>query len=240
MASPPPAGRRRELRSNFSETAFWQPQLLTGPDGSAAIEFTVPDSVTSWNVWVHAVTRDLKGGSLHKEMRSVKDLMVRPYLPRFLRQGDRAGSKVVVNNASDHDLSGVLTFDILDPDTNESLLPQFGLAAASAKLPFTGERRGLQPDLPHHGAREGGDRGLQGHGHGGRHSATASSGPLPVLPGRMHLSQSRFVTLKDRDRKDITFADLAKNDDPTPRQRADRGHARRAALLHGPLRRCPT
>ena len=47
------------LRTDFSETAFWKPQLLTGADGSAAIEFTVPDSVTSWNVWVHAVTRDL-------------------------------------------------------------------------------------------------------------------------------------------------------------------------------------
>ena len=38
----------------------------------------------------HAVTRDLQGGSRHEETRSVKDLMVRPYLPRFLREGDRA------------------------------------------------------------------------------------------------------------------------------------------------------
>lgn len=75
------------LRQNFSETAFWLPNLLTLPDGSAAIEFTVPDSVTSWNVWVHAVTRDLRAGSVVKETRSIKDLLVRPYLPRFLREG---------------------------------------------------------------------------------------------------------------------------------------------------------
>ena len=31
------------LRSNFSETEFFVPQLLTEKDGSAAIEFTVPD-----------------------------------------------------------------------------------------------------------------------------------------------------------------------------------------------------
>ena len=37
--------------SNFAETAFWQPHLLTGPDGTAAIELTVPDSVTAWNVF---------------------------------------------------------------------------------------------------------------------------------------------------------------------------------------------
>ncbi|HEX6864081.1 MAG TPA: MG2 domain-containing protein, partial [Thermoanaerobaculia bacterium] len=75
-----------ELRSDFSETAFWQPHLIAGPDGTAAIEFEVPGSVTSWSFWVHAVTADLRAGSLRKEVRSVKDLMVRPYVPRFLRE----------------------------------------------------------------------------------------------------------------------------------------------------------
>ena len=76
------------------------------PDGSASIEFTVPDSVTSWNVFVHAVTRDWKAGSVKKETKSVKELMVRPYVPRFLREGDRAELKIVVNNASDKEMSG--------------------------------------------------------------------------------------------------------------------------------------
>ena len=96
-----PPSRRSPLRSDFSETAFWKPQLLTDADGSAVIEFQVPDSVTSWNVWVHAITRDLKSGSVHRQTQSVKDLMVRPYVPRFLREGDAAQLKVVVNNASD-------------------------------------------------------------------------------------------------------------------------------------------
>ncbi len=39
--------------------------------------------------------------------------------------------------------------------------------------------------------------------------------PLPVLPGRMHLMQSRFVTLHDADRREMHFADLAARDDPT-------------------------
>ena len=104
--------RPRPLRSNFSETAFWQPQLLTAADGSASIEFTVPDSVTSWKVFVHAVTKDLRGGSVDAETKTVKDLMVRPYVPRFLREGDRAEIKVVVNNASAKPLSGTLAFEI--------------------------------------------------------------------------------------------------------------------------------
>jgi uncharacterized protein YfaS (alpha-2-macroglobulin family) len=39
--------------------------------------------------------------------------------------------------------------------------------------------------------------------------------PLPVLPSRLHLAQSRFVTLRDGEKRSMTFEDLKKNDDPT-------------------------
>jgi uncharacterized protein YfaS (alpha-2-macroglobulin family) len=203
------------LRSNFSETAFWQPHLLTGADGSATIEFTVPDFVTSWNVFVHAVTKDLRGGSAEEETRTVKDLMVRPYVPRFLREGDKAQIKVVVNNASEKSLSGTLVLDILDPDRNTSLNTAFGVGDANAKKPFTvkpggGTNLTFLVTAP---------RGLRN----AAFKVTATAGdvsdgelrPVPVLPGRMHLVQSRFVTLRNKDKKTLRFDDLAKNDDPT-------------------------
>jgi uncharacterized protein YfaS (alpha-2-macroglobulin family) len=202
------------LRSDFSETAFWRPNLLTGPDGTAIIEFTVPDSVTSWNVWVHAVTKDLKGASVRKETRSVKDLMVRPYLPRFFREGDSAELKVVVNNASDVEMAGKVTLDVVDPETNESLNAAFGLEAAPAR-PFKAPAGGganvrFAVKAP---------KALQM----AAFRVTAVSGsnadgelrPVPVLPGRLHLVQSRFVTLKNRDAKTMSFEDMAKADDPT-------------------------
>ena len=39
--------------------------------------------------------------------------------------------------------------------------------------------------------------------------------PIPILPGRMHLMQSRFVTLKDQPQRVMRFDDLARNNDPT-------------------------
>src|ERR1019366_6392688 len=188
------------LRSNFSETAFWQPHLLTGADGSAAIEFTVPDYVTSWNVFVHAVTKDLRGGSAEKETRTVKDLMVRPYVPRFLREGDKAEIKVVVNNASAKPLSGTLAFEITDPSTGKSLLPASGLAAGASKRFTAPAGGGTSLTFPVTAPK-----GLTTVAF----KAVATAGdlsdgevrPLPVLPGRMHLVQSRFVTLKNKDRK---------------------------------------
>ena len=66
-------------------------------------------------------------GVLKEQAQSVKDLMVRPYLPRFLREGDTAELKVVVNNTSDHDLKGEVSLDLLDPETEASLASEFGL-----------------------------------------------------------------------------------------------------------------
>ena len=203
------------LRSEFAETAFWQPHLLTDADGSASIEFTVPDSVTSWNVFVHAITRDWKAGSVRKEAKSVKDLMVRPYVPRFLREGDRADLKIVVNNATERAMSGSIEIDILDPDTNASVLAAFGVAPEKASLPFTAAAgRGTNVTVSLAAPKRVGLYAFK---------VTAVSGdtsdgelrPVPLLPGRVHLVQSRFAALHDRDRREMTFADLARDNDPT-------------------------
>jgi len=79
----------------------------------------VPDSVTAWKVLVEAVTRDLAAGSLEAESQSIKELMVRPYLPRFLREGDAAALQVMVQNSSGGELSGQVTLEVTDPQTEE-------------------------------------------------------------------------------------------------------------------------
>ncbi len=58
------------VRSNFAETAFWQPALITDGKGEASFEFTVPDSVTSWNVWVRDHQKDLRSGSVQRRRRA--------------------------------------------------------------------------------------------------------------------------------------------------------------------------
>jgi len=203
------------LRSKFDETAFWQPHLLTGPDGTAAVEFTVPDSVTGWRIFVHGVTRDLMGGRLEKEARSVKELMVRPYLPRFFREGDRAELRVMVNNASESSLSGSVSLEIFDPATNENLAPAFGLPAVVPALPFTVKAGGGTPvTFALAAPARVGTVAFKVTARAGSFS-DGELRPLPVLPGRMHLVQSRFATLKEGMKRELTFPDLAKTDDPT-------------------------
>jgi alpha-2-macroglobulin len=212
---PPPAeaAPQEPPRSNFSETAFWIPRLLTGRDGSATLEFTVPDSVTAWSAWVHAVTRDLKGGSVQRTVRSVKELMVRPYVPRFLREGDKAVLEVVINNASEQRQQGTLTLDILETETEKSVLSSFGVTAASQS--FTVEPgRGTSLRFALSTPPKVGTVAFRVMARAGN-LGDGELRPLPVLPGRMHLAQSRFVTLRGKDRKVMTFDDMRRNDDPS-------------------------
>ncbi|RKH02243.1 alpha-2-macroglobulin family protein [Corallococcus carmarthensis] len=211
--APEPGEPEQPLRSNFAETAFWIPQLLTGPDGAAVLEFTVPDSVTAWDVWVHALTRDLRGGSTQRATRSVKELMVRPYLPRFLREGDRAELEVVVNNAGAQAQQGQLTFDIVDPDTQKSLAADFGVKTATQAFTVAAGK-GTHLRFPITTPARVGPVAFRVIAKTGAFS-DGELRPLPVLPGRMHLSQSRFAMLSDKDRRTLTFDDLKRTDDPT-------------------------
>jgi uncharacterized protein YfaS (alpha-2-macroglobulin family) len=196
------------LRSNFSETAFWQPHLLTNPDGTASIEFTVPDSVTSWNVWVHALTKDLRFGSEQRQTRSAKALMARPYLPRFLREGDRAELRVEINDTTDHGFDGTLRLEIQDAEQETSLLHDFGIdpshatqrfhvdagKSTSVTIPLTTPRRVGQANFKV--VAEAGD------------TSDGEQRPLPLLPSRIHLTESKFMALHDRETKSVTFPDL--------------------------------
>jgi len=205
-----------ELRSDFSETAFWEPHLRLEDDGSVTVEFEVPDSVTDWNLWVHAVTTDLRGGSVVRQAASVKELMVRPYLPRFLREGDRALLKVVVNNAGEESFDGALNLKIYDPDTEEDLRELFGLLPEDVSgVPFSVEAgKGTDLSFSLEVPARVGTVAFEVTARAGAFS-DGELRPLPVLPGRLHLMQSRFVTLHDADRRELHFADMAADDDPT-------------------------
>ncbi len=62
-----PQGAPAEMRSNFAETAFFYPHLLTEADGSVSIEFVPPDSLTKYKVMLFAHGDGVVSGSLDKE-----------------------------------------------------------------------------------------------------------------------------------------------------------------------------
>lgn len=202
-----------KVRTNFDETAFFFPHLILEKEGAVSFEFEVPEALTTWNVWLSAITRDLRGGYISKQVKTNKDLMVRPYLPRFLREGDKANINVVINNSSDKTLSGELEFEIFDPETNDSLNAAFKLQ--QPKRPYhiaAGKSTHLSFALntPH----KAGIIAIRTKATSGRLS-DGEQRPLAILPSRIQLTQSRFTTLHDTDTQRLTFKQLALNDDPS-------------------------
>ncbi|MEO1083893.1 MAG: alpha-2-macroglobulin family protein, partial [Acidobacteriota bacterium] len=206
------------VRSNFAETAFWYPHLRLDADGAARLGFTVPDSVTEWNVWAHALTRDLRGGSVTKTTRSVKDLLIRPYLPRFLRAGDRAELRLVVSNAGDSAFSGVADVSIDDPETGEDLLGLFGLTVQEASdLAFAVEPgQTATLTVPLRAPSSPRPISITASARAGELS-DGERRPLPILPSRLHLAQSRFAAVQGPGERTLRFDDLATaaEDDPS-------------------------
>jgi uncharacterized protein YfaS (alpha-2-macroglobulin family) len=80
----------KALRSDFRDTAYWSPAVVTGSDGRATITFPWPDSLTSYTATGLAVTESSDFGGGTGSALVTKDFLVRLGAPRFLRSGDAA------------------------------------------------------------------------------------------------------------------------------------------------------
>jgi len=100
-----------EVRQEFPDSAFWQASVKTGPDGTAQVVVTLPDNLTTWTMDARATTTDTLVGQSKTDIIATKDLLVRPVLPRFFIEGDRAEIGGVVNNTTGNPLDVTVTID---------------------------------------------------------------------------------------------------------------------------------
>ncbi|HRD52015.1 MAG TPA: MG2 domain-containing protein [Flavobacteriales bacterium] len=115
------------LRTDFRETAFFFPDLLTDRDGNVVLRFTMPDALTRWNFMGLAHTADLKTAQFSRSTVTQKPLMVVPNLPRFLRQGDHITLTAKVNVIEGGTLKGNARLELFDPTTNKPVSELFNL-----------------------------------------------------------------------------------------------------------------
>ena len=107
------------FRTQFRNTAYWSPQVTTGPDGRARVEITLPDNLTTWQTQVRAVSGDTLVGEATDEIVATTPLLVRPALPRFLRVGDAVTLRTLVRNATDEPQEVTVTIDVNGVDLED-------------------------------------------------------------------------------------------------------------------------
>ncbi|MDR1356677.1 MAG: alpha-2-macroglobulin, partial [Tannerellaceae bacterium] len=191
----PPAAL--QLRSNFNETAFFFPSMLTDKDGNVTINFVLPESNTTWKLQTLAHTADLKYGVSTHEIITQKPFMTLPNLPRFIRRDDSLRLSAQIINLSDDATSGNARLEIFNPDDGKLVSPlQVQSFALDAGSTTTVSWTVTAPDAA----------GLVGC----RIIAESEAGSdgeqhlLPVLPDEIMLTESAPFYMTDETEKEIT------------------------------------
>ena len=124
-APPAPDLGKVAARKNLNETAFFFPHLLARDDGSVAMEFTMPEALTTWKFMGFAHDRDLRAGFIEDKAITAKEIMVQPNPPRFLREGDALEFTVKVSNQSPTRQQGSVRLALADARTGKPVDAQF-------------------------------------------------------------------------------------------------------------------
>lgn len=109
------------IRSNFNETAFFYPQVYADSLGNYRFSFTIPESLTRWNLKMLAHTKDLYHGQAQVTVTTTKDLMIRLNKPRFIRESDETVLSASVINLSDTEQTTKVKLVLTDTRDNSEI-----------------------------------------------------------------------------------------------------------------------
>lgn len=131
----PPAAQP-VTRTNFVDTAFWAAALTTAADGTADVEFSLPDSLTTWKVKGWTMGPGTQVGEADTEIVTTKDLLVRLQAPRFFVEKDEVVLSANVHNKlkTKKTVQVVLEFE-------GSVLQPLGATAQSVEIAAGSEHR---------------------------------------------------------------------------------------------------
>jgi hypothetical protein len=126
-----------KLRSDFIDTAYWNPFIEGSIKGEENLSFNLPDNLTTWKIRAWAVASQSEVGEISDEIVVTKDLLVRLQLPRFSVTGDEVTISANLHNylkdkkkvRARIEISGA-EVEVLDPHTKELEI----LAAGEARV----------------------------------------------------------------------------------------------------------
>lgn len=111
-----------EIRTDFSETAMFMPQLRTDAEGRVGITFTMPQSLTTWRLNALAHTQDMRSGTLSEKIVAHKALSCKLHLPRFVREKDQLSFSVQIANTGELAQQGKVQVQVMDAQTDKVLM----------------------------------------------------------------------------------------------------------------------
>ncbi len=121
--------REVRVRDYFPETWYWNPVLITDEKGTAKIELTTPDSITTWEIKAVASTKDAKIGVTNENLTVFQQFFIEPDIPVSVIRNDTFPLRIMVYNYDN--ISREVTvyleedtwFEVLDETTKKVNVP---------------------------------------------------------------------------------------------------------------------
>jgi len=119
------------IRKIFKDTAYWQPAVMTGADGTATVKVELPDNLTTWRATARAVTADTRVGAATSKIVERKDVIIRLAMPRFMTSGDTVTLSGIAHNYLNADKTTQISLNVagaqlLDAPTQTVMIPKNG------------------------------------------------------------------------------------------------------------------
>lgn len=200
------------LRTNFAETAFFYPHLLSDANGDVKISFTLPESLTEWKFMGLAHTSDVRYGQLSARAVARKDFMVQPNMPRFVREGDKLVLSARVINQGETDLSGTALMRLIDPETEQVVFTdKQAFAVAQGQTTSVSFQASISDQYPMLICEVSGSTGSFSDG---------ERNYLPVLSSKKYITEAiPFWISAEETEKQIDLSSLFNEGSPTATQR---------------------
>ena len=200
-----------QIRENLNETAFFYPALMSDAKGNVSINFTLPESVTTWQFYGLAHDLNMNNGVVSVTSVAKKTIMVQPNVPRFVRSTDSGVLSARVSNTSDKQVAGTARLVLLNPETGKEVYRKERKytikAGETASVDFDFDMSKIQND------------GLlvcritaQGHGY-----SDGEQHYLPVLPDKELVTNTYAFTQNAPGTLDIDVAKMFAVSDKTSR-----------------------
>ncbi len=124
------------VRSEFADTAYWNPSLTADSNGMAEVSFKMPENLTGWKIKTWAMGQGTKVGEGVAEVVTAKNVMLRLQAPRFFVEKDEVVLSANIHNAlkSDKSVQAVL-------EVEGGCLEIMGKARQTLKIKASDEQR---------------------------------------------------------------------------------------------------
>ena len=142
-AAPLPANL--EIRQDFADTAYWNPQISTDAAGNASVTLKLPDNLTTWTFRGVGVTGNTLVGEATVDVIATRPVLIRPVTPRFFTVGDKAQVAANVSNNTDAPLTATVTLSATGVTLQSDAQQTITIAAnAEAKVTWNVEAQDVE------------------------------------------------------------------------------------------------